>query len=156
MVLAGTDPGGRRAIQPAPEVNDLLTNPNTTPDQLLPILFPADQQDAGYAWFKRIGAQSGLLPNSLTTTPELIAAQTIACARYDRSGRGTWKRLPGIGSPVLIGDGAEDVVVPTGNSRMLAKRIPGARLKIYPDAGHAFLIQEQEQFVPVVDRFLGP
>jgi pimeloyl-ACP methyl ester carboxylesterase len=57
--------------------------------------------------------------------------------------------------PVLVADGTEDIVVPAVNSRRLARRIPDARLKLYSHAGHAFRVQDQARFAPLVDRFLS-
>ena len=37
----------------------------------------------------------------------------------------------------------------------LALRIPGARLRLYPDAGHAFPVQDRARFAPLVERFLA-
>ena len=155
LILAGTDPGGRAALQPTPAVVGILTDPTTGPAALLPILFPPDQQAAGTAWFGRIGAQPGLLPDSLTVTPAALAAQGRASGRdWTGRGDGTWKRLPRLELPVLVADGDQDVVVPTGNSRKLARRIAGAQLRLYPDAGHAFLIQDRASFASAIDRFL--
>ena len=156
LVLAATDPGGTRAVQPTARVLRILTNPNSTPDDLLPILFPSNQQAAGGAWFGRIGSQSGLLPNSLTLSPTTQAAQTRASGPlWAARGGGTWARLPRLRLRVLVADGDEDIVVPTANSRQLARRIRGAHLRLYGDAGHAFLIQDRARFAPLVDRFLA-
>jgi pimeloyl-ACP methyl ester carboxylesterase len=39
-------------------------------------------------------------------------------------------------------------------TRILARLIPGARLVLYPDAGHAFLFQDWTRFASLVDSFL--
>lgn len=55
----------------------------------------------------------------------------------------------------LIADGAAaDRLGPTANIRTLAKVIPRAILRLYPDAGHAFLFQERS-FPSLVGSFLG-
>ena len=43
----------------------------------------------------------------------------------------------------------------TQNSHLLAERLPNARLRIYPDAGHGFLHQYPELFADDVQAFLG-
>jgi pimeloyl-ACP methyl ester carboxylesterase len=40
------------------------------------------------------------------------------------------------------------------NDRLLARGISGARLLLYPDAGHAFWFQDAARFVPAAERFL--
>ena len=155
LILAGTDPGGTQAVQPSADVLAILDDPDASPASLLPILFPPDQQAAGTAWFGRIAAQPGLRPGSLVVSPAVTAAQTLACGpRWARRGKGTWSRLPRLDLPVLVTDGLEDVVVPEVNSDRLAGRIPGARLTVFPDAGHAFLIQEGPAFARAARAFL--
>jgi pimeloyl-ACP methyl ester carboxylesterase len=44
--------------------------------------------------------------------------------------------------------------VPTQNSADLARRLPHAKLKIYPDAGHGGMFQYHEEFVPEALEFL--
>lgn len=51
------------------------------------------------------------------------------------------ERLSDIGVPVLIMHGAADLLSPVLNARLLEQSIPGARVRIWPEAGHA-LIQE--------------
>lgn len=48
-----------------------------------------------------------------------------------------------------------DIMVPTPNSHDLARRIPGAELVIYPDAGHGGIFQYNTQFVPKALAFLA-
>ena len=54
-----------------------------------------------------------------------------------------------------MADGRKDVVEPPGSSRLIARRIPGSRLRLFDDAGHAFPIQRGALFTDVVDRFLS-
>ena len=46
-------------------------------------------------------------------------------------------------------------MVPTPNSHDMARRIPGADLVIYSDAGHGGIFQHHAQFVPKVLAFLA-
>ena len=45
-------------------------------------------------------------------------------------------------------------MVPTQNSYDLANRIPGAKLTIYPNAGHGAIFQYHEDFVNKALEFL--
>jgi pimeloyl-ACP methyl ester carboxylesterase len=56
--------------------------------------------------------------------------------------------------PTLIAGGADDQLAPAANDHILARLIPGARLALYPDAGHAFLFQDWTRFASLVESFL--
>jgi pimeloyl-ACP methyl ester carboxylesterase len=64
-------------------------------------------------------------------------------------------RLAGITQPTLAANGDNDVMVPTPNTRLLAERLPNARLSIYPGANHGFLFQYPAEFAAEVNGFLG-
>ena len=72
-----------------------------------------------------------------------------------RWGRSTPADLSAITQPTLIANGDHDRMVPTQNSADLARRLPNAKLKIYPDAGHGGIFQYHEKFVPVALDFLA-
>jgi len=57
--------------------------------------------------------------------------------------------------PVLVANGDNDIMVPTVNSHDMARRIPGAELVIYPDAGHGGIFQHHAAFVPKALAFLA-
>ena len=63
--------------------------------------------------------------------------------------------LSKITAPVLIANGDNDLMVASSNSADMARRIPNARLVIYPDSGHGGVFQHHRSFVPEVLRFLG-
>ena len=56
---------------------------------------------------------------------------------------------------MLVANGDNDRMVPTKNSFLLDERLPDARLKIYPDAGHGFLFQYPAEFAAEVETFLA-
>jgi pimeloyl-ACP methyl ester carboxylesterase len=65
-------------------------------------------------------------------------------------------REPGeIRAPTLVADGTEDALNPVSNDRMLARLLHGARLVLYPGAGHGFLFQDAQSFVSEFRSFLG-
>jgi len=59
-----------------------------------------------------------------------------------------------IRQPVLVANGDHDRMVPSGNSADLARRLPDARLTLYPDAGHGGIFQHHQEFVEEALRFL--
>lgn len=63
--------------------------------------------------------------------------------------------LSGITQPVFVANGDQDRMVPTANSTDLARRLPNARLRIYPDAGHGGIFQNYTEFVIEALEFLA-
>ncbi len=63
--------------------------------------------------------------------------------------------LSGITQPVFVANGDHDRMVPTSNTADLARRLPNARLKIYPDAGHGGIFQYHDEFVTEALEFLA-
>lgn len=73
---------------------------------------------------------------------EPYAAQLAAGFGHD-----TYDRLAEVAVPTLVVHGQQDVMVNPGNGRLLAERIPGARLAEFPAAAHLYPTDE-----PLADR----
>jgi len=71
------------------------------------------------------------------------------------SSHNTYDQLSQIHCPTLVQTGTEDVLIPPENSRILADRIPTARLIEYPDQGHGFLGPCEEQIAQDMLDFLA-
>lgn len=63
-------------------------------------------------------------------------------------------RLEGVTNPTLVLTGDADVIVPVQNSRNLASKIPGAKLKIIDGGSHTFFIERAAEFNSMVEEFL--
>jgi pimeloyl-ACP methyl ester carboxylesterase len=61
---------------------------------------------------------------------------------FASSAHDAYERLNRIAAPTLVVHGEQDVVVPPANALVLAERIPGAQLKLWPDAAHMYTIDE--------------
>jgi len=59
-----------------------------------------------------------------------------------------------ITAPTLVLQGTADNVVDSRNADVLAARIPGARLELFPGAGHLFFWEQPDRFVRIVTEFL--
>ena len=68
------------------------------------------------------------------------------------AGHSTGFRLGRIRCPVEVIAGDDDRIVPVENSRILARRIPGAALTILPRCGHAFPLERPDALAAAVDR----
>jgi pimeloyl-ACP methyl ester carboxylesterase len=63
--------------------------------------------------------------------------------------------LAKIRQPVLVANGDHDVMVASRHSADMARRLPNAKLVIYPGSGHGGVFQHHRQFVPEVLEFLA-
>ncbi len=75
------------------------------------------------------------------------------CLRQARKTDG-WKLICGIKLPVLIIHGKKDTVFPCSDSVLLAKKIPGARLKILPEANHILVINNHKEVAEEIVKFI--
>jgi 3-oxoadipate enol-lactonase len=89
------------------------------------------------------------LQASQPADPRTRSAQAAAGALY--AGR---LRQARIGSRTLVLHGGADTVVDPRNGRLLADRIPGARLVTFPDLGHLLFWEDPDGFTDAVTSFL--
>ena len=148
LVLACTSPGGLNAMpMPAQTVRLMQQAPTLPPETALQrFVENALGSRKNEALVERILAHRFATAQS----PVAWAAQAAAGATFD-----AWDRVAEITAPTLVLTGDEDAVVDPRNSELLAKRIPGARLEVFPGTGHLFFWEEPERFVQVVTEFLA-
>lgn len=79
-----------------------------------------------------------------------ILAQVAATQAHD-----TLDRLGQITAPTLVITGDSDLLIPPGNSDLLAARIHGARLATIPGGSHAFNFETPDTFNAAVLEFLA-
>jgi pimeloyl-ACP methyl ester carboxylesterase len=157
LILAATDPGSSRAIQPEnPVARRVLNDPNPTIQELLRAIFPATKQAAANAYVRRLLLWPGVQPSDFNASPQITREQSVAAGRRLWLCRtcGAYGRLPSLRAPTLVADGRRDILEPPGNSRIIARRIPRARLSLYGAAGHAFLFQRRADFASLANSFL--
>jgi pimeloyl-ACP methyl ester carboxylesterase len=63
--------------------------------------------------------------------------------------------LSSIKIPVLVANGDKDVMVSSEHSAGMTRRLPNARLRIYPNSGHGGVFQYHRAFVAEALEFLG-
>ncbi len=88
--------------------------------------------DDAYARFVEIATRR---PVAVT----VIMAQMQACAAHD-----TNARLEQLAMPTLVVHGTVDELLPVANGRLIASRIPGARLELLDGVGHLFFWERPE------------
>jgi pimeloyl-ACP methyl ester carboxylesterase len=78
-----------------------------------------------------------------------IGRQAQAILKHD-----TYDRLTQIRVPTLVLHGEEDIMVPTENGRILADRIPNAKLRLFESVGHDFMAGIEDYVARVILEFL--
>src|SRR5262249_41362899 len=112
----------------------------------------ATSQTAGKEYLRRMMARTEREP---ATTAETIRAHMAAIRAWGEMNGDTFVRLRGIEHPVLVVNGAHDIMIPSFNAYALSQQLPNAHLILYPDAGHGSLFQYPDWFVEDASRFLG-
>jgi len=150
LTLGCTAAGGAHSIPPPLESLKILTAPREglAPDDVIrrgwPLLYSTK-----YIAENRATLEAAI-PRLLKFPIPPFAFQRQLEATYTFT---TFDRIPQIKAPTLVITGADDVLIPAKNSEIIAARIPGAKLHIIADAGHAFMLNRDEflnVFVPFV------
>jgi pimeloyl-ACP methyl ester carboxylesterase len=156
VVLASSAPQGAAGMHGwAPEVIQAVGAPAPNPDGYLSVFFtrsPASRQ-AGVEALGRITARSD--DRDKATSWQTRQAQYDAVCAWGIPDHALLQRVSAIEVPVLVANGDSDPMILPRYSYLLAGLIPGARLKIYPDAAHGFLFQHHAEFAADVDAFLA-
>ena len=148
LVLVSTTPGGPNA-PPMPEVTvRLFVETKSLEPSVALRRFVENALGAGAA----NGLVERILEHRVRTAQPFSAwaAQAAAGTAFD-----AWERLPGLDAPTLVLHGTADNVVDPRNAELLAARIPGARIELFPGCGHLPPWEQPERFVEVVEEFLA-
>ncbi len=154
LILTGTGPAGGQGIDQVGAVSwplmakGLLTLRD--PKTYLFFTSTTNGRQAAKAFLQRLKERK--TDRDKGPTPRAFLRQLNAIKAW---GRQAPQDLGSIRIPVLIANGDHDIMVPSVNSHDLARRIPGAELVIYPDAGHGGIFQYHGEFVPTALRFLA-
>ena len=148
LVLCASYPGTGTAVRPTrPELNAFESG---DPQRVMAALFPTDQTAAQNTYL----AATSSYPSTPPAPADVLAAQRHAVDAWWNGTDPAGTNTATITVPTLVADGQLDRLDPVANSQNLANLIHGAELRLYPDAGHAFLFQDQANFVPTVESFL--
>ncbi len=150
LVLGCTTPGGPKAVRLGGEA---LTNAYSTK--------PMSAEERGRAL-----AEAAFTKGYIEKHPEIIPAMIEARRQrpIDPVALGhrmkaayahdTFDRLSQITCPTLVITGKDDVLISWENSRILAERIPDAKLMLLEPAGHCFWLEQPEQSHEAILAFL--
>jgi len=149
LILAATQPGTGTALPVPAAAAAAIVSQN--PATVLSVLFPPSAAAASQAYVVGILRYPGFYQAPAAVVADQAVAVQQWLAGQDPAGR----KLGDIRVPTLVADGTVDALDPVANDRQLAAAVPGARLLLYPEAGHAFLFQDLTSFLPAAERFLG-
>ena len=149
IVSSGGDAGSSHTIQPSADLLKALSDPDTSTQAGLELMFP--RTDDGKAAKMRFLEGMGTVPQE-TPSQEVLARQGQAESGFLKENR-VWDGLRQIDVPVLVTNGGLDSGVPPDNARRLVERIPGARLSIFEGSGHGMMFQAPDRFAAEVKAF---
>jgi len=156
LVLAGTGPQGGLLMHGwISDVAYLANAAETHPEDQLTLFFEITptSQEKGREFLRRCAGRED--DRDQRPGEEVRDAQFDAITQWGIADTSRLSRLAGITKPVLIAAGDNDIMIPTENAWLMARHLPDARVRIYPDSGHGFLFQWPEQFAGLVYSFLG-
>jgi 3-oxoadipate enol-lactonase len=130
LVLGCTAAGGPAALQPAPEVIQVLMRRGMTPEEAIEAIDPFIY-DPGTS--RELLEEDRKLRLKWYPTAEGYVSQLQGIMAWE-----AYSRLPQIAVPTLVMHGASDQLIPPGNGKLVADRIPNAKLVMIPRASHIF------------------
>lgn len=151
LVLACTTPGGALAASPSPEVLAAFQAGGQEPD-------PRKAAELGFMYMYTdefiAGNRERLLERAESLAhlrpPEVgLRGHLQAVMGHDTLGR-----LHEIRVPTLVITGDADPLVPPQNSRLIAERIPGARLVEFPGLKHGFFLEAADRVNRTIVEFV--
>jgi pimeloyl-ACP methyl ester carboxylesterase len=147
LILGCTSPGGPSAVRAEKKVSDILFARGMTLEQareaMLPYIYdastPREKIEEDLALRRRY------LPTQAGYTAQLQAI--LAWQGYDR--------LSEIKAPTLVIHGNSDALVPPANGKLIAERIPSAKLVMLDHASHLFTTDQTEAAHHAILEFLS-
>jgi pimeloyl-ACP methyl ester carboxylesterase len=153
LILAGTGPAGGPGIDKVTRITLLDTLKATLtlkdPKEYLFFTRTANGKATARQFVNRLRERTGNRDKPISVTA--FRNQLKAIHAW---GRQQPYDLTVIQQPVLVANGDHDRMVPSNNSADLARRLPNARLELYPDAGHGGIFQYHDTFVGQALTFL--
>lgn len=154
MILAGTGPRGGGGID---EINRIaliayLKAALTLSDPRNFLFFPRtpDGKRAAKDYFARLKERT-----ENRDKPISLQARGAQLKAIKNAGLSAPDDLSVITQPVFVANGDRDLMVNSSHSADMARRLPNAKLTIYPDSGHGGVFQHYQSFVPAVLDFLA-
>jgi len=154
LILSGTGPAGGVGIDKVTPLTivDMIKGALTFRDPKYYLFFTTtpNGRHAANAFLERLKERRTNRDKAISLSA--FGAQLKAIKAY---GLQVPQDLSVIRIPTLVANGDQDRMVPSSNTHDLARRIRGAQLVIYEDAGHGGIFQNYSDFVSKALAFLG-
>ncbi len=155
LILSMTTFGGPHSVPVAGEVQQKMMTASNPPPTM-------STEEAMELWWSIVYSPAFVEAHRDTLMQETQAIKypTTFTGKWRQaqavmSWKGTYERLPDIHVPCLIMAGEKDVLFHPENARILAERIPRAKLHVFRDAPHAFTREQEDLVVPMILEFLA-
>jgi pimeloyl-ACP methyl ester carboxylesterase len=154
LILTGTGPAGGVGIDRVTglTLRAMLKGALTLKDPKYYLFFTktANGRRAAKAFLERLKERT-----SDRDSPIAIHSFRAQLKAIHAWGRQPPQDLSVITQRTFVANGDDDLMVPTANTVDLARRIPGAKLATYEDAGHGAIFQHHRTFVAEALAFLA-
>jgi pimeloyl-ACP methyl ester carboxylesterase len=154
MILAGTGPRGGGGIDQITKVAVIayVKAGLTFSDARNFLFFPrtAEGKRAAADYFNRLKERTQNRDKRISMQARIAQLKAIRHA-----GQSEPDDLSVITQPVFVANGDHDLMVDSSHSADMARRLPNAQLKIYPNSGHGGVFQHHRTFVPDALQFLA-
>ncbi len=154
MILAGTGPRGAGGVEEITKIaaGAYVKSALTLKDARTFLFFPRDSEGkrAAKDYFARLKERTQNRDKGISLQARRAQLKAIRAAGLHEP-----DDLSVITQPVFVANGDHDLMVASSHSADMARRIPNARLKIYPNSGHGGVFQYHREFVTEVLEFLG-
>jgi pimeloyl-ACP methyl ester carboxylesterase len=146
LILGCTASGGPHAVQAEPEVLQALFRRGLSPDEFAELINPFIYDSSTPR--ERI-EEDMVLRKKWQPTEAGYLGQLHGIMAWE-----AYSRLPQIAAPTLVIHGETDRLIPPANASLIAKRIPGAKLAMIPNAGHVLSTDQPAAVHRVILDFL--
>ncbi len=149
IVLGCTTPGNAHGVRRPPEVDAMMANRPTDPEEAMRFLTGQMVSPEWLADHPEYAERT----RERYRNPIPGFAQKLHYAASE--GHEAWDGLPGITNPILVIHGDNDTLNVTQNAYLIAGRIPGAELHIVRGGRHGYFIEFREEASGAVLEFLA-
>ena len=147
LILGCTAAGGPNVVRAEPEVLNYLMQQNPSAEEALEgsVPFLYGPNTSRQLIDEDLARRKKWLPKR-----EAFLAQLQGIMAWE-----SFSRLDQIKAPTLVIHGDSDRLIPPGNSKLIAERIPGAKLVMLPGAGHVYTTDQTALAQEVITDFLS-